>query len=222
MWFKLSRTIPVTPWRASSTWSLSPTRFAILFTGLALFGIGDGLLVVAQLGNTPWTVLAQGLSLRSDIPLGWWTLIISTVVLLFWIPLKEKPGFGTIANILLIALFIQLTVDQFDLPSIFWQQITVTVFGILLVGAGSSLYISCGLGAGPRDGLMTAIHYRTGVRVGRVRLLIEVSVLTLGWALGGRVGLGTFLFALCIGTSIAFWLGIVARLTQKKPSTQVG
>ena len=213
MRFRLSRTIPHTPWRASNTWSLSPMRFTILIIGLALFGIGDGLLIVAHIGNAPWSVLAQGLSLRTNIALGWWTFIISTIVLLIWIPLREKPGFGTIANIVVIATFIQLTVDLFPTPPALWEQLTLSIVGVLTVGAGSSLYLTCGLGPGPRDGLMTALHYRTGLPVGRVRMFIELVVLTLGWSLGGRVGIGTVLFALFIGYSVAFWLGIVGRLT---------
>jgi len=215
MRFRLSRTIPHTPWRAENTWSLSPMRFAILIIGLALFGIGDGLLVVAHIGNAPWSVLAQGLSLRTNIALGWWTFIISTVVLLIWIPLREKPGFGTVANIVVIATFIQVTVDLLPTPPALWGQLTLSVIGVLVVGAGSSLYLTCGLGPGPRDGLMTALHYRTGLPVGRVRLFIELVVLTLGASLGGRVGIGTVLFALFIGYSVAFWLGIVGRLTAR-------
>jgi len=215
MRFRLSRTIPHTPWRAENTWSLSPMRFAILIIGLALFGIGDGLLVVAHIGNAPWSVLAQGLSLRTNIALGWWTFIISTIVLLIWIPLREKPGFGTIANIVVIATFIQITVDLLPTPPALWGQLTLSVIGVLVVGAGSSLYLTCGLGPGPRDGLMTALHYRTGLPVGRVRLFIELVVLTLGASLGGRVGIGTVLFALFIGYSVAFWLGIVGRLTAR-------
>ena len=215
MRFRLSRTIPQTPWRAENTWSLSPQRFAILIFGLALFGIGDGLLVVAHIGNAPWSVLAQGLSLRTNIALGWWTFFISTIVLLIWIPLREKPGFGTIANIVVIATFIQLTVDLLPTPSALWSQLILSIIGVITVGAGSALYLTCGLGPGPRDGLMTALHYRTGLPVGRVRLFIEVVVLTLGWSLGGRVGIGTVLFALFIGFSIAFWLGIVGRLTAR-------
>ena len=213
MRFRLSRTIPHTPWRAANTWSLSPLRFTILIIGLALFGIGDGLLIVAHIGNAPWSVLAQGLSLRTNVALGWWTFIISTIVLLIWIPLREKPGFGTIANIVVIATFIQLTVDLLPTPTLLWEQLTLSIIGVLIVGAGSSLYLTCGLGPGPRDGLMTALHYRTGLPVGRVRLFIELVVLTLGWSLGGRVGIGTVLFALFIGYSVAFWLGIVGRLT---------
>ena len=215
MRFRLSRTIPHTPWRAENTWSLSPQRFSILIIGLALFGIGDGLLVVAHIGNAPWSVLAQGLSLRTNIALGWWTFIISTIVLLIWIPLREKPGFGTIANIVVIATFIQITVDLLPTPPALWGQLTLSIIGVLTVGAGSSLYLTCGLGPGPRDGLMTALHYRTGLPVGRVRLFIELVVLTLGASLGGRVGIGTVLFALFIGHSVAFWLGIVGRLTAR-------
>ena len=215
MRFRLSRTIPHTPWRAENTWSLSPQRFTILIIGLALFGIGDGMLVVAHIGNAPWSVLAKGLSLRTNVALGWWTFFISTIVLLIWIPLREKPGFGTVANIVVIATFIQLTVNLLPTPSAIWSQLALSIIGVITVGAGSALYLTCGLGPGPRDGLMTALHYQTGLPVGRVRLFIELVVLSLGWALGGRVGIGTLLFALFIGISIAFWLGIVGRLTAR-------
>ena len=215
MRFRLSRTIPHTPWRAENTWSLSPLRFAILFIGLALFGIGDGLLVVAHLGNAPWTVLAQGLSLRTGIALGMWTFIISTIVLLIWIPLRERPGFGTLANIVIISAAIEFGVSVFPLQETLIGGLASALIGIALVGLGSALYITCGLGPGPRDGAMTGIHQRTGVRVGRVRMGIEVTVLIVGALLGGQLGLGTALFALLIGQSVAISFGIVARLTSK-------
>ena len=113
----------------------------------------------------------------------------------------------------MVAFFIQLTVDLLPTPPLLWEKLLLSIIGVLIVGAGSSLYLTCGLGPGPRDGLMTALHYRSGLPVGRVRLFIEIVVLSLGWALGGRVGVGTFLFALLIGFSVAFWLGIVRRFT---------
>jgi uncharacterized membrane protein YczE len=209
------KTIPQTPWRAEHRWQLSPTRIAILFFGLAIFGLGDSLLVQGNVGNAPWTVFAQGLSIKTDWPLGLSTLVISICVLLLWIPLREKPGFGTLSNILLIASFIQIGVSIFPLQSSFAMGVLFDLVGITLVGIGSSLYITCGLGPGPRDGAMTGIHQRTGVRVGRVRLGIEVTVLVIGWLMGGTVGVGTLLFALLIGHSIAISLGVVARLTGR-------
>ena len=209
------KTVPVTPWRAQSRWDLSPVRVLILFVGLIIFGLGDSLLIQGNQGNAPWTVFAQGLTLKTGMSIGFATLVISTFVLLLWIPLREKPGFGTISNIVLIATFIQVGTQIFPEQSSMSIGILFDLIGIAMVGLGSSLYITCGLGPGPRDGAMTGIHYRTGIRVGRVRLGIELVVLVIGWLLGGTVGIGTALFALLIGQSFAIFLGIVARLTQK-------
>ena len=135
--------------------------------------------------------------------------------MLLWIPLQERPGFGTLANILIIAIFIEIGTVVFPKQSSSLSGVIFSLIVIALVGVGSSLYITCGLGPGPRDGAMTGIHYRTGVRIGRVRLGIEGTVLAIGFLMGGTVGLGTALFALLIGQSIAISLGVVARLTQK-------
>jgi hypothetical protein len=194
---------------------LSLSRSAILCFGLFVFGLGDSLLVQSNTGNAPWTVLAQGVASKLNISIGVSTFAISTLILLLWIPLKEKPGFGTLANIVIIAGAIQIGVNVFPLASNFFVGVAMDFLGIAMVGIGSALYITCALGPGPRDGLMTAIHKRTGVRVGRVRLGIEGTVLILGALLGGTVGLGTALFALFIGQSIAISLGVVSRITNK-------
>ncbi len=209
------KTIPNTPWRADHRWQLNPLRTAVLFFGLAIFGLGDSLLVQSNIGNAPWTVFAEGVSLKTGWSLGFSTFIISIFVLLAWIPLREKPGFGTLSNIVLIATFIQVGVTIFPEQSSHLGGVIFVLLGIMLVGVGSSLYITCGLGPGPRDGAMTGIHNATGIRVGRVRLGIEVTVLAAGWLMGGTVGLGTLLFALLIGNSIAISLGVVARLTSR-------
>jgi len=209
------KTIPITPWRAKTRWDLSFTRVGILFFGLFIFGIGDSLLIQSSLGNAPWSVLAQGLAKTLNSEIGLLTFIISAIVLLLWVPLKEKPGFGTVANIVIIAAAIQLGIDFIPPAENTIVGLVYVFSGIALVGAGSSLYITCGLGPGPRDGLMTAIHQKSGIRVGRVRLAIEGTVLILGALLGGSLGVGTALFALLIGQSIAIFLGIVARLTSK-------
>jgi uncharacterized membrane protein YczE len=190
-------------------------RALILFFGLFIFGIGDSLLIQSQIGNAPWSVLAQGLSQRLGITLGWSTFLISSLVLLLWIPLRERPGLGTLSNIVVIAAAIQIGVTFFPQSNSFVIAIFYCLIGISLVGIGSAFYITCGLGSGPRDGLMTAIHTRSGIRIGRVRLGIEALVLVLGAALGGTVGLGTLLFALFIGQSIALSLGVVARVTSQ-------
>ena len=209
------KTVPITPWRAETRWQLSPSRVLILFTGLIIFGLGDSLLIQGNQGNAPWTVFAQGLTIKTGMSIGFATLLISTFVLLIWIPLREKPGFGTLSNIVLIATFIQVGTQIFPEQSSMTTGILFDLIGIAMVGLGSALYITCGLGPGPRDGAMTGIHYRTGIRVGRVRLGIELVVLVIGWLMGGTVGIGTALFALLIGQSVAIFLGIVARLTQK-------
>ena len=209
------KTVPITPWRAKHRWDLSISRVLILFFGLALFGFGDALVVQSNLGKAPWTVFAQGLSLKTGLSLGWATFYTGFVVLLIWIPLRERPGFGTISNIIIISAAIQVGVELFPLQSTFLGGLASALLGIALVGVGTALYITCGLGPGPRDGAMTGIHNRTGIRVGRVRMGIEVTVLIIGALLGGRIGLGTALFALLIGQSVAISFGVVARLTSK-------
>ena len=213
--FKPHKTVPVTPWRANSRWDLSPLRILILFFGLAIFGLGDSLFIQAGIGNAPWTVFAEGLTYKTGMSIGFATFVISVFVLLLWIPLKERPGFGTLSNIVLIATFIELGTHIFPEANSFAVGIVYNFIGISLVGIGSALYITCGLGPGPRDGAMTGLHYRTGVRVGRVRMAIEVTVLAIGFLMGGTVGVGTALFALFIGQSVAISLGILARLTHQ-------
>lgn len=209
------KTVPQTSWTATSRWDLNSSRVAVLFFGLFIFGIGDSLLIQSTIGNAPWSVLAQGVSSKAEITLGWSTFAISTLILLLWIPLREKPGFGTISNIAIIAVAIQVGVTFFPEQDNYLIGIFYCLIGISLVGFGSALYITCGLGPGPRDGLMTALHNRSGIRIGRVRLAIESSVLIAGWLLGGTVGLGTLLFALLIGQSIAIALGVVSRVTSR-------
>lgn len=215
-----SRTIPITPWRADSTWSFGSgskhfQRIFILIFGLSIFGIGDSLLIITGLGNAPWSVLAQGISLNTPLSIGGATFFISLTVLALWIPLRQKPGLGTLANIIVIAAAIEIGLAFIPEVNKLALKYFYIFFGIALVGVGSALYITCGLGTGPRDGLMTGLHYRTGIRVGRVRLGIELTALIIGALLGGTVGVGTALFALLIGQSVSISLGVVDRLTAK-------
>lgn len=217
---KPSRTIPITPWRANTTWGLITAPYAIqrmlvLIFGLMIFGIGEAFLVVTSLGNSPWVVLSEGISLNSTLNIGESTFLVSVVVLMLWIPLRQIPGFGTLANIVVIAAAIELGLLIIPTVENIYFKYFYVLFGIALVGIGSALYITCGLGTGPRDGLMTGLHYKTGVRVGRVRLGIEVVALTIGAILGGSLGVGTALFALLIGQSVAVSLGVLGRLTVK-------
>jgi uncharacterized membrane protein YczE len=181
-----------------------------LVLGLSLFGLGEGLLVQAQWGATPWTVLAQGVSRHTNWSLGWSTAAISAVVLIAWIPLLERPGLGTIANLIIIAYVLDLVSTNFAVPHTIWLKVVYVVGAVLVIGAGSALYLTTGLGPGPRDGLMTSLHRRLGVSVVYIRLTLEISVLVIGWLMGGTVGVGTAFFAATIGFSI----GVNLRLTE--------
>jgi hypothetical protein len=184
----------------------------VLAAGCAVFGFGEALFLRAGLGNGPWTVLAQSLGVRAGMNVGWATALISVAVLVPWIPLRQRPGLGTFVSIAVISGALALGVDliptQVGLP----LQLAITLAGIALIGLGSALYLTCGMGAGPRDGLMTALHTRYAWPVARVRLVLEVGALSLGWSFGGTVGLGSAIFALLIGPALAFFLGLIACL----------
>jgi uncharacterized membrane protein YczE len=206
----LSHKITETPWRAKGTWGFRPRMALPLGVGLSLFGFGEGLLVQAQWGATPWTVFAQGVSRHTHWSLGWSTAAISVVVLLAWFPLRERPGFGTIANLVIIAYVLDIVSTNLAVPHAVWLKIVYVVGAVLVIGVGSALYLTTGLGPGPRDGLMTGLHRRLGVSVVYVRLTLEVLVLVIGWLMGGTVGVGTAFFAGTIGFSI----GLSLRMTE--------
>lgn len=211
-WLAPARTVPVTRWRADSRWRSSPTTLLILVVGLWLFGVGEALLVDASLGVSPWTVLAQGLDAQSGTGIGWATFATSLVVLLLWIPLRERPGLGTILNAVIIALALGVTAPLLPSPEHVGWQSAEMLGGIALIGLGSGLYLTCGLGPGPRDGWMTGLHHRSGIPVVAVRVAIEVTVLAAGWLLGGTVGVGTVAFALLIGPSVGYGLRLAGAV----------
>jgi len=188
---------------------------APLLGGLSLFGVGEGLLVASHWGATPWTVFAQGLGQRLGISIGWSTLLISVVVMLAWWPLREKPGFGTLANLIIIAYALDLTSVSVATPSGNLARAALMVAGVAAIGIGSALYLTTGLGPGPRDGLMTSLHRHLHVSVVYVRLSLEVVVLVVGWLLGGVVGIGTAFFAGAIGFSIGWSLHALDWLVQR-------
>ena len=206
LWLRPERTVPITRWRSDRNWTARPSTVAILVFGLAIFGAGDAFLVASHLGNSPWTVFAQGFSERVGISIGLATFVVSVAVLLLWVPLRQRPGMGTVANIVVIASALQLVVDVLPSPSSVLVQALYVALGIGLVGLGSGLYLTCNVGPGPRDGWMTGVHRHTGWPVARIRLAIEVTVLVIGLLLGGTAGIGTIAFALFIGPSVAYGL----------------
>jgi uncharacterized membrane protein YczE len=180
--------------------------------GQWLFGTGEAFLVASGLGVSPWTVLGQGISVRTSLPIGVSTFIVSVLVLLLWIPLREKPGLGTICNAIVIAFALQVMVQVLPYPQNVVVEITFVLVGIAVIGVGSGLYLTANLGPGPRDGWMTGLHQRYGWPISAVRLAIEAVVLVLGWLLGGTVGIGTVLFALLIGPSVGYGLRLAGRI----------
>lgn len=197
------------PGAEASRWRASPGRLAILLSGLWLFGSGDALLLTAGLGNSPWTVLAEGIAGRTPLSVGAATLLVSLVVLLGWIPLRERPGLGTICNVVVISVAIDVMLLLVPAPAALPARAVLVLGGVALVGLGSGLYLTAALGPGPRDGWMTGLHRRTGWPLWRVRLGIEGAVLAAGWLLGGTVGLGTVAYALLVGPAVAIGLRLV-------------
>lgn len=176
-----------------------PRRIAQLMIGLFLYGIGIALIVRGAIGVAPWDVLTQGIDIHTGLGFGLITVLMSGIVLLFWIPIRQKPGIGTLLNALLVGPFAQfglwLIPEGLDL----WLRIILFAIGLLVLAVATGLYIGAHFGPGPRDGLMTGLHKRTGWKIWIVRTSIEVAVLGIGWALGGNAGIGTVLFAVLIG-----------------------
>ena len=196
-------------------WKAKPKTIFYLMLGNWLYGTGEAILIKADIGQSPGTVLAQGIQNLTGDTIGWTSFYISIGVMFLWIPLKNKVGIGTVLNIIFVSVAIDVMMPVFPSPDSYAVSVVMVLIGILVIGLGSAFYIPSNLGPGPRDGLMTGLHYRTGVRVGRVRLGIEVLALTTGALLGGSLGVGTALFALFIGQSVAISLGVLGRLTSK-------
>ena len=192
-----------------------PTRLALLFGGLGLYGVSDGLLVLAGLGLDPWDVLHQGLSRSLGLQVGTWAIAVGAAVLLCWIPLRQRPGVGTICNVVVIGLVINLTLAVVPAPRLLGVRVVTLIGAVILNGIATGAYIGAGLGPGPRDGLSTGIAAR-GISLRVVRTAIEVSVLVLGWLLGGTVGVGTVLYALAIGPITHLTIPAL-RLSERAP-----
>lgn len=175
-----------------------PARLVRLYSGLALYGAGIGLQIESTLGNNPWNVFHQGLAIRTGWSIGTWIILVGALVMLFWIPLRQRPGIGTISNVILLGLFADATIWLAPTPGPMVVRWAYLLAGIAAVAAATALYIGAGMGPGPRDGLMTGLH-RLGLSINVARTLIEVTVLAVGWLLGGTVGVGTLVFAVTIG-----------------------
>lgn len=206
-----ARVLPHTPWAAPSPWALRPLSLTVLTLALVLFGAGEALLVLAALGSTPWTVLAQGIALQTGWGVGWTTFVCSVVVMLLWWPLRLRPGLGTLLNMVLIAATLGVLLQVLAAPQTWAWRVLLCLGGIVMIGVASSLYLTCHLGAGPRDGLMVGLCQKTGWRVGVVRTMLEVSVCTIGWLLGGTLGLGTVLFAIGVGWVLQAALAVISH-----------
>ena len=206
--------IPKVPWSSDKPLNFKPkiSTFIFLCFGLTLFGLGEGLLIVSLSGASPWSVLAQGISIKSGFSVGFITFIISISVLIFWIPLNQKPGIGTILNALIVALMIDICIKYFPSPENFLSQTILGVIAVLLTGLGGGIYLVANLGAGPRDGLMVGLQIKTNLPIAAVRAILEITVVCVGWYLGGTVGIGTLLFAFGIGPSVALGLFLVNNL----------
>jgi uncharacterized membrane protein YczE len=183
-----------------------PRRLTQLVVGLALYGLTLGMMIRATLGNAPWDVLHQGMAIHLPMSIGTAVIVMSVVVLLLWIPLKEMPGLGTVANSVLVGLFADLTLAVLSAPDELWARGLLMAGGVVLNALATALYIGSQLGPGPRDGLMTGLHRRTGLSIRLVRTSMEVLVVAAGWLLGGVVGLGTVLYALAIGPLVQLML----------------
>jgi len=211
--FKLIKNIPKTSWSSKKPLNFKPKIKTLLFLvfGLFLFGLGETILLASGAGVSPWTVLAEGISIYTSYSIGWSTFWMSLVVLLFWIPLKQKPGIGTILNIIIIALVFDYTLPYLPNPENYGFKVLQVIIGVLITGLGSGFYLISNLGPGPRDGLMTGVQRITGKPIALVRSIIEVIVVFFGWKLGGTVGLGTIIFALGIGPAVAIGIYLVSK-----------
>ena len=213
MFLKIKK-IPKVNWSSEKTYNFKP-RFSTLFFccfGLMLFGLGEGLLIVSFTGASPWSVLAQGISLNVNLSIGILTFIISFAVLILWIPLGQKPGMATILNALIIAIMIDLCIKFVPTPSNYYNQLILGIVSVIIVGIGGGIYLVSNLGAGPRDGLMVGLQEKTNLPIALVRATLEISVVSIGWYLGGTVGIGTLLFAFGIGPCVALGLYLVNKI----------
>ena len=209
--------VPSVSWSSEFPLNTKPRSYTVimLITGLFFFGLGEAIIIGSGSGVSPWTVLAQGISIKTDLSVGTTTLLISIAILIFWIPLKQVPGIGTILNAIIIASTIDLTLPYLPQPNDTYLKLLQVCIGIFIVGLGSGIYLISNLGPGPRDGLMIGLQKQTGTSIPLIRTILELSAVISGWLLGGVVGIGTVLFVFGIGPCVGIGLTLVEKISKK-------
>ena len=209
--------VPSLFWSAPTPLSIKPPLLSVLFLfiGLSIFGFGHAILFGSNFGVSPWMVLAQGLAIQFEIGIGLSIIVVSFGVLFFWIPLKEKPGFGTFINFFVVAAVIEMTLPFMLYQTDIFLKLLQVFLGILVIGIGGSIYLIANLGPGPRDGLMTGLSRKTGIPMAYVRNVLEISVVIIGWSLGGTAGVGTLIFAIMIGPVIVAYMYLMKTIFEK-------
>ncbi len=209
--------VPSVSWSSDFPLNTKPRFYTVimLITGLFFFGLGEAIIIGSGSGVSPWTVLAQGISIRTDLSVGTTTFLISIGILIFWIPLKQVPGIGTILNAIIIASTIDLTLPYLPQPNDTDLKLLQVCIGIFIVGLGSGIYLISNLGPGPRDGLMIGLQKQTGTSIPLIRTILELSAVVSGWLLGGVVGIGTVLFVFGIGPCVGVGLTLVEKISKK-------
>ena len=209
--------VPSVSWSSDLPLNTKPRFYTVimLITGLFFFGLGEAIIIGSGSGVSPWTVLAQGISIRTDLSVGTTTFLISIGILIFWIPLKQVPGIGTILNAIIIASTIDLTLPYLPQPNDTYLKLLQVCIGIFIVGLGSGIYLISNLGPGPRDGLMIGLQKQTGTSIPLIRTILELSAVISGWLLGGVVGIGTVLFVFGIGPCVGIGLTLVEKISKK-------
>jgi len=206
--------VPVVYWSSYKILNFKPKILTLFFLimGLFLFGLGETILIASSIGVSPYTVLAQGIAINTNFSIGFSTFIISIIVLLLWIPLKQIPGIGTLLNAIIISIVLDYSLPYLPKPNRFSYQLAQAFFGVFVVGLGSGFYLTANLGSGPRDGLMIGLQNITKFPIFFIRTSIEISVVLIGWYLGGLVGLGTIIFALFVGPFVSLGLFIIKSI----------
>ena len=210
------KSVPKVSWSSDKPLNFSPSPITVLILciGLTLFGLGESLIITAGFGMSPWTVLAEGLSIQTGLSIGSLTFLISIAVLLLWIPIKQSPGVGTILNVFIIAAVIEWSLPFLPHPEHDGLQLLQVIAGTIIVGIASGIYLITNLGPGPRDGLMTGFQRISGLPIAWVRVLIEIAVVGIGWSLGGSIGLATIIFAFGIGPAVSFGLFCITSISK--------